>query len=186
MGFDGFGSPRLCPAPRGLQWPEENGRAVFRLEALASANGISQPRAHDARDDVWATLGLARALRAAQPKLFAYYLGLRDKQRARSLLPKPFAGLCLYVSGRFDLARRRLAVITPVAPHPTNGNGVIVADLSFENDRWLQAPPEALREALFARGFEGPRPPLKVVSLNKVPALAPIRTSQRGSTAPRS
>ena len=124
--------------PEGLQWPEENGRAVFRLEALASANGISQPRAHDARDDVWATLGLARALRAAQPKLFAYYLGLRDKQRARSLLPKPFAGLCLYVSGRFDLARRRLAVITPVAPHPTNGNGVIVADLSFENDRWLR------------------------------------------------
>ena len=77
------------------------------------------------------------------------------------------------MSGRFDLARRRLAVITPVAPHPTNGNGVIVADLSFEDDRWLQAPPEALREALFARGFEGPRPPLKVVSLNKVPALAP-------------
>ena len=31
--------------PEGLQWPEENGRAVFRLEALASANGISQPRA---------------------------------------------------------------------------------------------------------------------------------------------
>ena len=49
--------------PEGLQWPEENGRAVFRLEALASANGISQPRAHDARDDVWATLGLARTLR---------------------------------------------------------------------------------------------------------------------------
>ena len=76
---------------------EENGRAVFRLEALASENGISQPRAHDARDDVWATLGLARALRAAQPKLFAYYLGLRDKQRARSLLPKPlraFAFMC--------------------------------------------------------------------------------------------
>ncbi|MGB0267007.1 MAG: hypothetical protein ACPF9T_04055, partial [Pseudomonadales bacterium] len=67
-----------------------------------------------------------------------------------------------------------LAVTTPVAPHPTNGNGVIVADLSFEDDRWLQAPPEALREALFTRGFEGPRPPLKVVSLNKVPALAPL------------
>ena len=133
--------------PEGLQWPEENGRAVFRLEALASANGISQPRAHDARDDVWATLGLARALRAAQPKLFAYYLGLRDKQRARSLLPKPFAGLCLFVSGRFDLARRRLAVITPVAPHPTNGNGVIVADLSFEDDRW-PGPPEALRRPI--------------------------------------
>ena len=160
--------------PEGLQWPEKNGRAVFRLEALASANGISQPRAHDARDDVWATLGLARALKAAQPKLFAYYLGLRDKQKVRDLLPKPFAGACLYVSGRFDLARRRLAVITPVAPHPTNGNGVIVADLSFEDDRWLTASPEALREALFTQGFDGPRPPLKVVSVNKVPALAPL------------
>jgi exodeoxyribonuclease-1 len=68
----------------------------------------------------------------------------------------------------------RLAVITPVAPHPTNGNGVIVADLSFEDDRWLTASPEALREALFTKGFDGPRPPLKVVSVNKVPALAPL------------
>lgn len=164
--------------PAGLEWPEENGRAVFRLDALAAANGISQPRAHDARDDVWATLGLARALRTAQPKLFAYYLGLRDKHRVRAVLPKPLQGLCLYVSGRYDLSRRRLAVITPVAPHPTNGNGVIVADLSFEDDQWLTASPEALREQLFTRGLEGPRPPLKLLAVNKVPAVAPLSVLQ--------
>jgi len=59
----------------GIEWPiDETGLPVYRLEILTAANGISHGKAHDAMSDVHATIGLARLIKKAQPKLFEYYL----------------------------------------------------------------------------------------------------------------
>ena len=163
--------------PGGMVWPEIDGRRGFRLEELARANDIEQVRAHDATSDVLATLGLARALTRAQPRLVEFYLGMRDKRRATDLLQPLLGEPCIHVSGRYPGTRHHLAIVVAVAAHPVNRNAIVVADLSEDPAAWCDAPTDELRELLFARREElgdRVRPPLKEVHVNKVPALAPL------------
>lgn len=184
--------------PDGLQWPEVDGRRSFRLELLAKANGIEQLQAHDARSDVLATLGLARAIRAAQPRLFDHYLSLRDKRSVADLVLPALARPFVHVSSRYSGARSHLALAAAVAPHPVNRNSVIVADLGVDPADWAELPAEALRERLFARAGDAgdagdtdgtprpprpPRPPLKELHLNKVPAVAPLAVVRAADAA---
>lgn len=176
--------------PDGFLWPEVDGRRSFRLELLAKANGIEQLHAHDARSDVLATLGLARAIRAAQPRLFDHYLSLRDKRVVADLVLPALARPFVHVSSRYSGARAHLAIAVAVAPHPVNRNSVIVADLGVDPDAWADLPAETLRERLFARADadadDAPRParpPLKELHLNKVPAVAPLGVVREADAA---
>src|SRR5690606_1552835 len=73
--------------PEGIAWPaREDGATSFRLEHLAEANGVRIGDAHEALSDVRALIGLARLLRAAQPRLWAYALALRDKRHVAGML----------------------------------------------------------------------------------------------------
>lgn len=65
--------------PDGLNWPakKENGMPSFKLVDLAAANNIENKAAHDALNDVWVTIEVARLIQQKQPKLFSYYLKLR-------------------------------------------------------------------------------------------------------------
>ena len=72
--------------PDGIEWPEENGVPVFKLEALAAANGITHESAHDAMSDVRATVGLAKVIRDKQPLLYEYYFKMPAKKKVRALL----------------------------------------------------------------------------------------------------
>ncbi|MFT7304961.1 MAG: exodeoxyribonuclease-1, partial [Candidatus Azotimanducaceae bacterium] len=67
--------------PDGLNWPKKpDGTQSFRLEDLARANNLPHMDAHDALADVRATIAVARLLKEAQPKLFNFAFGLRDKR----------------------------------------------------------------------------------------------------------
>ena len=169
--------------PAGMVWPESDGRASFRLEELAAANAIEQTRAHDALADVQATVGLARALRLAQPELFDFYLGLRQKQRVAEVVGRPLGGAFVHVSSRYGAASGRLAVVTPIAAHPVNRNSMIVADLSADTEALERLDGVALAAALFTPARErGERPfiPLKEIHFNKVPAVAPLGVLKAG------
>jgi len=75
---------RMCQAlrPEGIVWPtREDGSPSFKLEHLASANRLSQERAHDALSDVRALIDLARLIRVRQPRLWDWYYALRRKSR---------------------------------------------------------------------------------------------------------
>lgn len=165
--------------PEGLTWPTHaDGRPSFRLEDLAAANGIEQQRAHDATSDVMATVGLARLLQQAQPRLFDYFLGLRDKARAAAILGQPLQQALVHVSVRYSADSQRVAVVAPVAWHPVNRNAMIVVDLSEDLTLLEDASPEALAAAIFTPAAERdpatPRVPLQEVQINKVPAVAPL------------
>ena len=74
---------RMCYAlrPDGIKWPEhEPGKPSFKLEDLSAANGISHEGAHEALSDVMATIGLARLILNAQPRLFQWALRMRDQR----------------------------------------------------------------------------------------------------------
>ena len=172
---------RLCYAlrPDGIAWPEREAcTPSFRLEDLTSRNGIAHEGAHDALVDVEATLALARLVRGRQPRLFDYYLGLRSKKRAFALLDWAAQVPVLHASSRYPARRGCIAMVVPLAPHPTQNNGVVVYDLAVDPAPLIELPVDELRDRLFTPRADLPegveRLPLKVVHANRCPALAPL------------
>lgn len=175
--------------PEGLVWPEADGLPVFRLEVLTAANGVEHGRAHDALADVRATLALARLIKTHQPRLYHYYLGLRDKGAALAMLRPERPEICLHVSGRLGREQHCIAPVMPLARHPENRSSVIVADLSRPIDALLELDADALAQCLFAPAVARPpgmlpRPGIKEVRANRCPFLAP-RSALRAEDARR-
>jgi exodeoxyribonuclease I len=169
---------RACYAlrPEGIEWPlREDGLPSFRLEELTKANGISHEAAHDALSDVEATIAMARLVRDRQPKLFDYVLGNRGKRAVSAMLDIEAMKPVLHVSGMFGAQRHNIALVVPLAPHPTNKNEVICYDLMADPAVLLERDPEAIRELLYTRADELPqgteRPGLKSIHINKCPIL---------------
>ena len=159
--------------PEGIEWPTEEGLPTFRLGELADANGIAHAGAHDALSDVRATLDLARLLRVKQPRLFDYYLRLRDRGELQRRLRPERSRLSLHVSRMFPRERNCIAPIIPLAWHPRNRNSVIVADVSRDVRPLIEWDVDRLRDALFGKDQDD-RPPLKEVRFNRCPFVAPL------------
>jgi exodeoxyribonuclease-1 len=174
---------RMCYAlrPSGIEWPmHEPGKPSFRLGDLCQANSIKHEGAHDALVDVNATIGLARRLKEAQPKLFDWALQLRDNQQVAQLLdtvePKPL----LHTSARIPATRGCTAMVLPLAVMPDRPKSVIAFDLSADPAPLINEPAEAIRDLVFTSAEDLPegmeRLPLKAIHGNHVPMLAPIGT----------
>lgn len=166
--------------PEGIEWPRnEDGKASFRLENLTRANGLVHEAAHDALSDVRATIAMARLIREKQPRLFEFCLSLRNKDKVAQemglhLEPaqrQPF----LHVSGMFPAERGCLALVWPLAAHPSNKNEILVWDCCYDPTELFGLDVETIRLRMFTRGADLPegvmRLPIKSVHLNKSPML---------------
>ena len=191
--------------PDGIEWPRKHDerqpndpnatRPSFKLEDLARANGLLHEAAHDALSDVRATIALARLIRNRQPKLFEFCLGLHKKDRvavelglpATAQTARPF----LHVSGMFGPERGCLAVMWPLATHPSNKNELLAWDLAHDPSELPLLDVATLRQRLFSKSADLPpgvqRLPLKSIHLNKSPmvvrklqALSPEMAAQWG------
>ncbi|RZA26303.1 MAG: exodeoxyribonuclease I, partial [Lysobacteraceae bacterium] len=125
--------------------------------------------------DVYATLGMARKLRDAQPRLWDYALKLRDKRFAASLLDTIALTPVLHVSQRYPASRLCAAPVLPLARHPRIDNRIIVFDLEGDPDALLQLEAGDIADRLYTPAADLPegekRIPLKEVHLNRSPAL---------------
>jgi exodeoxyribonuclease-1 len=162
--------------PEGIVWPRrEDGAASFRLEHLALANHVRDGDAHEALSDVLATIGLARLMRQAQPRLWDYALQLRDKRFAARLLDTTAMLPVLHVSQRYPASRRCAAPVLPLARHPRIDNRVVVFDLDSDPAPLLAMAPSDIADRLYTPAADLPegeqRVPLKEVHLNRSPAL---------------
>ncbi|MGI4777386.1 MAG: exodeoxyribonuclease I [Janthinobacterium lividum] len=166
--------------PDGIQWPKkEDGKPSFKLGDLARANGLLHETAHNALSDVRATIALARHIRNAQPRLFDFAFGMHRKDRVASELGLPAtretARPFLHVSGMFAAERGCLAVMWPLASHPSNRNEIIAWDLAHDPSELRDLDVATLRQRLFTRSADLPegvvRLPVKGVHLNKSPMV---------------
>jgi exodeoxyribonuclease-1 len=166
--------------PEGIEWPKkEDGSQSFKLEDLARANGLLHEAAHDALSDVRATIALARLIRSRQPRLFDFALALHKKDRVAGELGLPAtretARPFLHVSGMFPAERGCLAVMWPLASHPSNKNELLAWDLAHDPSELRDLDVATLRLRLFTRSADLPegvlRLPLKGVHLNKSPMV---------------
>lgn len=165
--------------PEGIEWPEVDGKPSFRLEHLSKANGLAHEAAHDALSDVRATIALARLIRSHNPRLFDFALSLHKKDRVAAELRLPTtaqeARPFLHVSGMFPAERGCLAVMWPLASHPTNKNELLAWDLAQDPSELARLSADEIRTRLFTRAADLPegvtRLPLKSVHLNKSPMV---------------
>ncbi|MFZ4552098.1 MAG: exodeoxyribonuclease I [Aquabacterium sp.] len=166
--------------PEGIQWPQhDDGRPSFKLEHLTAANGVSHEAAHDALSDVRATIALARLLKTAQPRLWDFCLKLRKKDAvlAETGLDRPRSQWrpFLHISGMFGTERGCMALVWPLAQHPSNKNEILVWDLAHDPRELFGLSAEEVRLRLFTRAADLPegvtRLPVKSVHINKSPVV---------------
>jgi exodeoxyribonuclease-1 len=166
--------------PEGIEWPlREDGKPSFKLEHLAKANGLLHEAAHDALSDVRATIALARLIRDKQPKLFDFCLALHKKDKVSTemgmhLAPaqrQPF----LHVSGMFPAERGCIALVYPLATHPSNKNEVLVWDCRHDPAELFALDADTIRLRMFSKSADLPegmtRLPIKSIHMNKSPML---------------
>jgi len=163
--------------PEGITWRQrEDGKGTsFKLEHLATDNGLREGMAHEALSDVRALISIARQFQTCQPRLWDYALRLRDKRHAMSLLDSIAMTPLLHISQRYPATRLCAAPVLPLARHPHIDGRVIVFDLDSEPDPLLDLDADAIAKRLYIRQVDLPegeaRIPLKEVHTNKCPAL---------------
>ncbi|MEJ1376726.1 MAG: exodeoxyribonuclease I [Candidatus Sedimenticola sp. (ex Thyasira tokunagai)] len=167
--------------PEGIVWPtHDDGVTSFKLERLTTENGIAHEAAHDALSDVHATIAMAKLIKEKQPRLFDYLLPLRDKRKVGELLNLQKMEPVLHVSSMYPAALGCIAMVVPLAKHPTNPNGVIVYDLRHDPAPLIELDQDEIAKRLFTAKDQLPegveRIPLKTIHLNKSPAVVPLNT----------
>ena len=172
---------RACYAlrPNGINWPmHEQGKPSFKLTDLTEANSMQHESAHDALSDVQATIQIAKLIKVKQPKLFDFCLKLRDKRYVKSLLNWQLLKPIVHVSSKIPATRGCLAIMLPLAIHPTNPNGIICYDLAHDPEDLFTLDIEDIRDRIFTPQNELPedcsRIPLKTIHVNKSPIVAPL------------
>jgi exodeoxyribonuclease-1 len=159
--------------PDGIKWPvDKEGKPTNRLELLTALNGLDHENAHDALNDVQASIALAKLLRAKQPKLFDYLLGMRAKDKVKALVEadQPF----VYSSGKYPAEFEKTTVAQLLCAHPKK-QGALVYDLRHDPAEFLNMTAEQLAERWrYVKDSPDVRLPIKALQYNKCPAIAPL------------
>jgi exodeoxyribonuclease I len=174
--------------PEGINWPvDDAGVASNRLELITRANNITHAAAHDAMSDIEATIAVARLIQQKQPRLYDYISQHRDKHKISELLNLQQPTPVLHTSDMFHSRVCNTAMVLPLAPHPTNKNGIIVYDLRYDPEPLLSLSADEIRQRIYtpraelAEGVE--RIPVKTVHINKCPVVVPLSTLDDASAA---
>lgn len=184
--FDLIDLARMTRAlrPDGLHWPDyEDGLPSFRLEHLAAANGLDTSRAHDALADVEATLSLARMIRQAQPRLWEWALGLRQRHLVDQLMRS--GQPLLHASARLPAQWFATAPVLPIAQHPQIRSQWLVWNLRETPTPFLDLDDDTLADLLWTPAADLPeeyqRLPVKLIKTNACPMIAPLTVLDRDS-----
>ncbi len=174
---------RMCYAlrPQGIEWPEhEAGKPSFKLEHLSAANKIAHEGAHEALSDVLATIGLASLIKARQPRLYDWALGMRDQRHVLKMLSPANPVPVLHTSSRIPATRGCTTLVLPLSIYPDRKKSVIVFDLMSDPEPLLSLDAEEISDRLFTPASDMPegveRIPLKAIHSNHVPMIAPLAT----------
>jgi len=172
--------------PEGINWPKnDEGVTTFRLEKLTEANNISHEMAHDAMSDVYATIALAKLIREKQPKLFDFVYQHRGKHAIAKYLNVRDAEPVVHISSKYPAGSHCMAVVLPLAVHPTNQNAHIVYDLSVDPTDLINLDVKSIQNRIFTATDQlkhgEARIPLKAVHINKCPVVVPLKTLDAAS-----
>lgn len=165
--------------PAGIMWPfAPDGQPSNRLAFLSNVNKLEHETIHDALSDVGAAIAVAKLLKNKQPKLFDYLLNLRDKSKVAALTSK--GDPLLYTSGRYSSDFEKTTIVIGVTQLPDK-RGALMYDLRVDPEPYLKMSAQELAAGWQARGEEAAYFPVKLLSYNRSPAVAPIKALDRES-----
>ncbi len=161
--------------PDGIEWPfTPDGKPTVRLEYLTKVNGLDHQKAHDALNDVYASIAVAKLIKDKQPKLFDYLLQIRTKKNITELVEsrQPF----MYTSGKYDNEFQKTSAVMMIAKNPKRA-AAVVFDLRYDPTDFLSMAPAELVERwkwVKDRNSAPARLPAKTLQYNRCPAVAPL------------
>lgn len=170
--------------PEGINWPTKRVAetdqliTTVNLVDMAKCNGFENDNAHDALADVKALINLAKLLRRSQPTMWRYLLDHHDKRSVLNIIvpsqPKPF----VYASGRYSSSYQKTTVATVIAEGRTP-NSYLVWDLRYDPVDFISLSEAEMLGNLTAdratrRQDDFVPVPIKELSINKCPAVAPL------------
>lgn len=170
--------------PEGINWPTKRVAetdqliTTVNLVDMAKCNGFENDNAHDALADVKALINLARLLRRSQPTMWRYLLDHHDKRSVLNIVtpgqPKPF----VYASGRYSSSYQKTTVAAVIAEGRTP-NSYLVWDLRYDPVDFTSFSEAEILSNLTAdratrRQDDFVPIPIKELSINKCPAVAPL------------
>ncbi len=163
--------------PEGIEWPfTPEGKPTNRLEHMTQLNGLDHENAHDALNDVLATISVAKLIRDKQPGLFDYLFQLRGKNDVKGKLAEfarsnqPF----LYTSGRYSSEFLHTTAVYLLGEDDRASSGYVY-DLRHDPAQFQDMSADELLEcAKFSRDPEHIKLPVKALKFNKCPAIAPM------------
>jgi exodeoxyribonuclease-1 len=163
--------------PDGIKWPvDSEGRPSNKLEYLSRINKLDHVDAHDALSDVNASIALAKLIKDKQPQLFNYLLEHRSKNKVAPLVGagKPI----VYTSGRYPSEFNKTTVAVSAIEKPDK-SGALMYDLRIDPDEFKNLNAAELAKKWAARGDDAPYFPVKVLSYNRCPAVAPLTVLEK-------
>jgi exodeoxyribonuclease-1 len=161
------------------------GNRSLKLENLAKSNNILQENAHNAVDDVYALIALAKLLKASSPLLWDYCYSIRLKKNAQSKCLPASSGM-LFTHFKGDEGNYCTPiVILGASPRNTNSERVYLEIGDRDKVRALWRPSvDVIGENLFSSkerlgelGVE--RPPLSSLKVNESPVFIPFSWLQK-------
>lgn len=155
-------------APDILEWPVgDNGKISFKLDRLAPTNGFSHENAHDALNDVEATIFVFKLIKERAPKLFENLMSSTDKHFISAQL-KQFKPMS--VTLRFGGHPPKNYVGSYCGESKTNSNQIGFLDLEAVNISDLQSMG---KEEITAAVHDTPKL-IRAMSINKAETFSEI------------
>lgn len=167
--------------PDGIEWPFKNdgtaqAKPSNRLELITKLNNLDHEKAHDALNDVFATIAVAKLIRGKQPGLFDYLLDCRGKKKCLAHLDEFIAAKqpFLYTSGKYAVGYLHTTAVKLLAHHATLPQGYVY-DLRVDPQPFMAMTVEQLVDCYsFNRDAAHVNLPIKIIHYNRCPAVAPI------------
>lgn len=112
---------------------DAKGKPTYKLELLAAANGFNFTKAHDALDDVRATIHVARLIRDRAPDIWERMINNSNKKLAIDQIRS--APEISWTERYYGTTYSWL--VTPCGANPQNSGQIAVFDLAFNPDEYV-------------------------------------------------
>jgi exodeoxyribonuclease I len=144
---------------------EETGKNNFKLENVAPLNGFPEGNAHDALDDVRATIHVARLIRDIDPALYEHMFKMGNANMAKDFIDD--AVVFRLVGGQMlNPGILDCCLITSEGNNPKNKSAW---NLAIDPTPFLDLSPEEILAAM-----KKPNTPFRTVKCNKQPPAFPM------------
>ncbi|MCP4185651.1 MAG: exodeoxyribonuclease I [Hyphomicrobiales bacterium] len=151
-------------APEVLSIPtNDKGNPVFKLDQLAPLNGFSHENAHDALNDVEATIHLSRLIKTGA--LFVWEAFIRNAYK-KEVMNFIDLNVPVFSQTEFYFNRPYPFLVTPLGSNPSNGSEIFTINLAHD-----PAKLAGLGEAALAKAVAASPTPVRSIKTNAAPIV---------------